>query len=351
MVLNNALTLAFLAFISCGFSTVHPSVPMPVERALAANETTPVIIITVDGVMWQDVFGPKGRELLPNTYHAADTHGTVLGAPGHGGTISASGPNFVSMPGYTELFEGRTHTGCYNNLCDGATVTTVADEVRAQHPDPSSVAVISSWERIADAATTDDGNFVVSAGSDTAQGHPELLVDDADTDQAYLAGLWVPSYPGHFEYRPDHFTSKLALAYLRAHRPSFMFIGLGDTDEYGHRGDRPRYEQAMREADALVGDVLSELKSMGEWGEKTLVLVTADHGRANNFCDHGGDHPESARTWLFALNGPAASGGFVSAPTARHLADIAPTIRAVVGLPPSSGASSGQVMNELLLVR
>lgn len=341
MKLLRALVTAFLAFVSCGAGTTRESVPFPMERVVQEDETNPVIVVTVDGVRWQDVVGPNGPLNVPNLYRAG---GAILGAPGHGEPFTASGPNFVSLPGYTELFEGRTHTGCFDNFCNGATVPTLIDEIRAQHTDPTSVAVIASWERIAFAATLRPESLVVSAGSVRAEGHEHDLLD-GETRRAYQAGLGVPAWPGHADYRPDKFTAPIALAYLREKHPAFLFVGLGDTDEYAHRDNHLGYSRALHEADAFVGRLLHELDQMGERGRRTLLLVTADHGRASNFTDHGGGHPESARTWLFAIGGAAR--GFVSSPIARHLADIAPTIRSVVDLPVNP-LSDGVSLTELL---
>ena len=72
---------------------------------------------------------------------------------------------------------------------------------------------------------------------------------------------------------------------------------------------------------------------MGARGRHTTVLVTADHGRARNFADHGPRFPESGRVWLVAAGADVAQRGFVDA--SRHtLSDVAPTIRALLGIAP-----------------
>jgi hypothetical protein len=349
--LVGALATVFLAFVSCGAGfgrTLREPALMPIEQQVPDVATNPVIIVTIDGVMWQDAFGSQSHELMPNTWRAVEARGSALGAPGHGEAFSASGPNFVSLPGYTELFEGRTRTGCTTNFCDGATAPTLADEIKAQHVDePASVAVIASWDRIANAATISSFDLVIDAGSAQAQAGEAVLLENPHTQWAYHAGYHVNSWPGHGDYRADRDTASLALAYLQVNRPAFLFIGLGDTDEYAHRGDRPRYEASLRYADQVIGSVFEELRQMGRRGEMTTVIITADHGRANNFRDHGGDHPESAQSWLFVVGPRISRGMYVSAPVPRHLADIAPTVRFLVGLPVNL-LSDGTVMRELL---
>lgn len=344
------VSAVLVAFMSCAAGTaLRENVPWPNPPRVADEDTTPVVIVTIDGVMWQDVFGPDGHALMPNTWAAVESSGVVVGAPGHGETFSHSGPNFVSLPGYTELFEGRARHRCANNFCNGATIPTLADEIRAQHNDPSSVAIITSWERIPWAATLSPNHMLVSAGSIEAQGNEQLFVNDLHLSHLYAAGRGVRAWPGHADYRPDSYTIPLALEVLTSKEPAFLFMGLGDTDEHAHHNDRPRYLQALRQADDAIGQLIARLRAMGERGRKTLVIVTADHGRAHDFMNHGAQWPESARSWLFAFGGPAKHGTYASAPVPRHLADIAPTIRAVVGLPPNS-SSDGQVMTEVVQI-
>src|SRR6266404_2013472 len=106
----------------------HAALP-PVAR----RQTRNVIIVTIDGVRWQEVFGGvdeqlahsagmskcevlAGRELTPNLHRHFVDRGVVVGAPGYG-QMEASGPNFMSLPGYEEIFTGRT-SSCTSNFCD-----------------------------------------------------------------------------------------------------------------------------------------------------------------------------------------------------------------------------------------
>jgi hypothetical protein len=306
--------------------------------AATEDEATPVVLVVLDGVRWQEVFGGvdgelsgerrDARDLLPNVYTALGTRGAILGAPGHGRTIAASGPNFVSLPGYTEIFEGRPPTKCQDNECGGARGPTIADEIRAGVARNSDVAVFASWERIGVAATREPSRIVVSAGRTDVREN-------------------IDPYPGYGAFRPDRYTAALALQYLDSQRPAFLFVGLGEPDEYAHRGDYAGYLASLQFADDFIGRLLASLDRMGERGRRTLVLITSDHGRARDYRDHGGQFPESARVWLAAFGGPVRARGFAAAPEPRHLADIAPTIRAALGRKPDDAQSSGMPLSEL----
>jgi hypothetical protein len=71
---------------------------------------------------------------------------------------------------------------------------------------------------------------------------------------------------------------------------------------------------------------------MGARGRHTTVLVTTDHGRAYGFRNHGAKYPESGRVWLVAGGGDIHGRGLVAAARRHTLSDIAPTVRALLGI-------------------
>ena len=139
--------------------------------------------------------------------------------------------------------------------------------------------------------------------------------------------------PGVGNFRRDRFTAELALHHLATEQPDVLYVGLGEPDEYGHRDDYAGYLAALSYADAFVGRILDTLDHMGPRGSRTHVVVTADHGRARDFKGHGGAFPESARVWLFAAGPSITARGLVASSRERHLADVTPTLRSLVGLP------------------
>ncbi len=104
--------------------------PAPSVRAghAAPRARIQVVVVALDGVRHQDVFGGvdanlarkyglpaervvSGAQLMPHL-HELIARGAALGAPGAGFPISASGPDYVSLPGYSEILTGSTASGC-----------------------------------------------------------------------------------------------------------------------------------------------------------------------------------------------------------------------------------------------
>jgi hypothetical protein len=318
-----------------------------------------VVVITLDGVRWQEVFIGVERDraraqglaegavvdaatLMPNLHWLSSTRGAAIGAP-NAGAMYASGPNFVSLPGYFELFSGNRKGKCTANDCRRVEMPTLADEL-ARDGDPGAVAVFASWPQLARAASIDPDRILLSAGRGGTN-KPELF--DTPTLAALAEqGDAASPKPGHGAYRPDGSTAALGLAYLRSKRPRFLFVGLGDPDEHAHHDDYAAYLGALREADAFIGEVAVSLSAMSASGASTLLVVTTDHGRADGFTDHGARHPESARVWLVAAGDSVRARGRVRSPQPRYLADVTATIR-VLGAVDSQVDHPGAVLSEL----
>jgi hypothetical protein len=312
-----------------------------------------------DGVRWQEVFGgvdralarvrgvnpnawASPRALMPNVHHWLDTQGMALGAPGHGAEMVAGGQQRISLPSYREIFSGKIDSGCQSNDCPRSPGRTVADDV-FEASGPRDVAVIASWPNIARAASAEPTRFVLTTGRKLVGRGDVLRADDVIASMLDV-GAHASAFPGSGDYRPDALTGRIALRYLATARPRFLFVGLGDADEYGHRNDYRGYLTAVHEADAFLGELSVTLDAMGERGRHTTVLVTTDHGRAYNFRDHGMWHPESGRVWLMASGADVHGRGFVAASRRHTLSEIAPTVRTLLGVEGGEGEPLAEVV-------
>ena len=358
---RSALGIAAFALASSVLAT--PGAPSVARTRAEERNAGPVqvVVVTLDGARYREIFegieprlaaerGPISgtvndpAELMPNL-HRLMNDGAALGAPGHGASISASGPQFLSLPGYSEIFTGRRVTGCADNGCQGTSARTIADEL-AEQPRGWKSAVVTSWPDIERVAGRNE-HVAVSAGRHAGATRSRFERADAVGVALRKAEAQAP-WPGNGDFRRDRSTAELSLAYLRAEQPDYMFVGLGETDEFAHQGNYAGYLEALREADRYLGELSAELAARAQSGVRTALFVTADHGRAAAFKDHGQAFPESARVWLVASGRAIAARGLVASPLERHLADITPTVRVLFGLPADRGESAGFPLWELL---
>lgn len=308
-----------------------------------------VILVTLDGVRWQEVFEGIDRartkeeamdapHLWPNVYRLLRERGVALG--GGNVPISATGPNFMSLPGYTEILMGHSPVACGDNDCGPVKEPTLVDEIlNGGHQ----AAVVASWERLERAVAKDPRDAFVTTGRNggTKSAHEGAL------GRRVAAYQKTKPEPGGGDFRLDRYTGEIGLAVLRERHPTFLMIGLGEPDEYAHGNDYPGYVRSLRACDAFLGELFKVLDAMGERGARTAVFVTADHGRGHDFQNHGGGYVESARTWLLAFGAGIEARGVTQLNEPRHLADIAPTMRTLLGMPADHHPYAGHSLDEI----
>jgi hypothetical protein len=126
-----------------------------------------------------------------------------------------------------------------------------------------------------------------------------------------------------------------AIDFLRGARPPH-------ADELG------RYLNVVRTADAQLGRLFRALRERG-LADDTLVVVTGDHGEAfgapHRDVGHGGGlYEEEVRVPLVLWNPRLFSPGRRIATIGGHV-DLAPTIAALLGLPPAAGWQGASLLD------
>ena len=120
-----------------------------------------------------------------------------------------------------------------------------------------------------------------------------------------------------------------AIAWFKETKPTFLFIHLDHVDHAGHHDGHgtPEYYASVEVADQLIGEILQGIKEAGV-ADRTLVLVTADHGGVAK--GHGGaTMAEIEIPWI--LTGPrVAKGKQIKEPVNTY--DTAATVAYAFGL-------------------
>jgi len=307
------LAIVSLAGCTTSFEETPPErCPSRSEVAATGGDRSPVVFIAIDGSRWQDIFEPSSPDLVPVLHRMGNDEGVIVGA-NPDVPIRASGPDFVSLPGYTEMLTGAPPT-CRDNSCIRTGIATILDRAFEAG---LTVAAFGSWSRVERACTVHPGRFIVSTGHEDGT------------------------------YRPDEETITVALDHFVTAKPDLLFVSLGDTDEDAHRNDVDAYHRSLTRADTFVGGVRTALDAMGERGRSTYVFVTADHGRADNFTEHGEKYPESSRVWLVASGPRIHARGGIASPYERRLSDIGATIASLMALPATGTPCGGEPLSEL----
>lgn len=249
---------------------------------LGLFQSPEIILITLDGVRWQEIYQGtdsllykdkiSSRELFPNLYNRFVDQGIAIGATE---PMVASGPNFISLPGYLEITRGYPSSDCQTNSCDPILHESIFFWF-------NSAAVFSSWQNIRKAVPNKDYIYI-----------------DIES-----------------KYRKDYLTEKAAIDYLNCHDPNFIWISFGDMDEWAHANNYNNYLESLKYADKFIGVIVNKYPNSN-------IIITTDHGRSYDFKSHGRDKV-SQRVWLMMRGPRIPSKGLVNIKSS--LSDINPTI-------------------------
>jgi hypothetical protein len=131
----------------------------------------------------------------------------------------------------------------------------------------------------------------------------------------------------------DVFTMGAARSALERRQPRVLFIGLGETDEWGHGRRYDLYLDAANKSDRFLAEMWAWLQKDPRYKDKTALLITTDHGRGStraDWTDHGRNVPGAEFIWI-AVMGPEMPPLGERESVEVTQSQIAATIAAVVG--------------------
>ena len=121
---------------------------------LASAGQPNVILVTLDGVRWQEVFrgsdpvldqGNRVPVILPSLWQTLLPQGVLLGNNDQGTGMEISNPDAISLPAYHSILSGLTPS-CHSNECGRMPHETLPERLVRELALPRlKVATISSW--------------------------------------------------------------------------------------------------------------------------------------------------------------------------------------------------------------
>jgi hypothetical protein len=318
-----SLKLFFLWPLSIGVLLAAPPQQPPGQPARN------VLVVTMDGMRWQEVFGGMSRDLLtpksggvsdasglegrfgaatpeqrreklmPFFWTALAGQGQVFGDPSHNSTARVTNGLRFSYPGYNEILTGFADPRVNSNDKVANPNVTVLEWLNRRPGFTGKIAAFASWELLPWILNT-ERSHIPSNGD----GMP---VVDAQTERERTLNEFAADLPPYWgETRADAPTGFGALEYLKKNRPRVLFVMLGETDEWAHGRRYDLYLDAAWRNDRFIRRLWETAQSLPEYAGRTALVLTTDHGRGNtaeNWTGHGEKVPESDQIWM-AVMGP-----------------------------------------------
>jgi hypothetical protein len=333
-----------------GVAIALASVSAQPARAPARN----VVVITIDGLRWQEMFTGAGREyfkkeksgepgaaeqrfwretagerraaLLPFLWGTVAARGQIFGDRSKKSRAHVTNGLWFSYPGYNEMFSGAADPRVDSNDKVPNPNITVLEWLNARPGFQGRVAAFGSWDVLPFILNTGRSHLPVGSGF--------TPVPRPKTDRERVINDLALDLPAYWDYGPfDAPIVYAALECLRTDKPRVLYLMLGEGDEWAHEGRYDLYLDAAFRADRFIRRVWDTLQSMPEYANQTTLLVTTDHGRGatvGDWTDHGRKVPAAESTWIAAL-GPGVPPLGVRESVTVTTSQLAATIAAAVG--------------------
>jgi hypothetical protein len=264
-----------------------------------------LILITIDGLRWQEMFSgadpallnnkkfvledrhvkekfwhdneAKRRQLLmPFMWKTVAKRGMIIGNRNIGSNMSVSNTWHFSSPGYSEIFTGIVDHSINSNEKILNLQVSFLEWLNNKETYQKKLATFGSWDVFPYILNKERSQLHINAGFDSAKGY-------ALSDEAKLSNDLQKEIPSPWHnVRLDSFTYRYAKDYLLTVQPKVMIISLGETDDFAHDGHYDSYLTSAHQTDAFIADLWHTLPG---YKDNTVLLITTDHGRGSNADD------------------------------------------------------------------
>ncbi len=332
-------------------------------RAAAQVAEPKVVLVTLDGLRWQEVFygadetiakqrryepsavnlqplltGNRAENLMPFLHTVVKKRGLLVGDQHRHSVMRVSNPWQVSYPGYSELLTGIADPRISSNQAINNPHISVFEWLAQQPSMQQKVAAFGSWRLFPFILNRARSGLMINAGFESF---------DAFTNEkiSWLNKLQRQTPSPFAEVRQDIFTQQFALEYLRQAKPRLLLIAFGETDDYAHAGHYPQYLAAAQRADQFIAEIWQQLQQDPYYKDQTTLVITTDHGRgdtAHTWSRHGVSRQFSSLSrqdpvhgadgiWLGMLGPQIAARGVVTTREPWQQKQIASTIGQLLG--------------------
>ena len=330
------------------------------------TRTKNVIIVTLDGMRWEEIFGGidldilnnkrftkdsaemagkywnenvaiRRQKLFPFLWNTIGEHGQLYGNRNNSSLVNNANPYWFSYPGYNEIFTGYPDTAVNSNDKNLNKNKNVLEYINSQPGYKGKVAAFSTWDVFPYILNKWRSGIYVNSDTDT-------MTDN--NDRYKLINDIQRLTPKPIGARPDILTYIAAREYFKVNRPRVLYIAFDETDDYAHAGQYDQYISSAHAEDGMLADIWQLVQSMPEYKDQTTLLVTCDHGRGNaikeQWRDHGQKVHDAGQIWIAVIGPDTKALGEVKTSSPLYQKQIAPTIAALLGLQfiPDHGSSS-----------
>lgn len=339
----------------------------------AQDNNTKVVLITLDGLRWQELFSGADPLLVANTTYVHDTTdlkkhfwkenpkarrealmpffwsevskiGQIHGNRNLGSKVDLTNKMWFSYPGYNEILTGKADDAriASNDKINNPN-TTILEIANNDAKYNGKVAAFGSWDVFPYIVNEERSGVPVNAGFEIAQGN------DLTEREKFLNELQpkVPSPWG--TVRLDAFTHHYALEHMKKSHPEFIFISYGETDDFAHDGEYDAYLKSAYNTDSLIKELWDFTQTDPFYKSNTVFIITTDHGRGTDpletWTGHGNEVKNAGGVWMALFGKGVTALGEISKDEQLYSNQIAPTILELLSLKGDPSKMNGKTID------
>ena len=337
------------------------------------NKTENVILITLDGFRWQEVFNgadssfmrqqvslkdpnlkekywrndlaERRKALLPFFWSTLAAQGQIYGNRTLGSKVNITNDQLFSYPGYNEILTGSADNERINsNDKIYNPNTTVLEFLNNQPAFKGKVAAFSSWDVFPYIINDKRSGVYVSTGV-------QEVKDGKLTEAEKMLNKMILNLPNPLrDVRLDAFTFYYGLEYLKKNKPRVLYFAFDETDDFAHHGEYAAYLNSANYTDKFISELWAYLQTDPKYKNKTTLIITSDHGRGDDvesWKHHGEKVPVADRIWFAALGPDTPALGEIKTEQQIYQNQIASTIASLLGMDFKTDKKVGDIISSV----
>lgn len=242
---------------------------LTIPYAGAEERPAYIVLATIDGLRWQDLFRGADPALVADQRYRARyvdvadraqaltpfllsfaQGGALIGDRDHGSCARVANAYWFSYPGYAEMLSGRPNLNARSNQAIPNQDVTVLERLTRRPEFAGEVRVYAEWDVVPSILNVERSHIPVFIPRDEGAPHDPQVIGAA---HAVFASL-----------------------------PRVTWIALGDTDNRAHEGDYEAYLRAATDADNFLRELWQDIEADPRTAGRTTLIITTDHGRGGN---------------------------------------------------------------------
>ncbi|MCK0068279.1 alkaline phosphatase family protein [Kordiimonas laminariae] len=278
------------------------------SASVAADKATEtVVLITIDGLRWQELFtgvdraffdqkdyiaykkthgdfkkkywrktgDERRRVMMPFFWDTVGKEGQLYGNRAKGSIGNITNQFHFSYPGYSEILTG---------FADDARITsndkipnpnrTILEWLNGKPAHKGKVAAFGSWDVFPYIVNESRSGVPVNAGFEAYDESVSPRVKELNKLQEQIPSPWDT-------VRLDAFTMGFAREAMAKEKLDLVYIAMGETDDFAHDGHYDLYVDAAHRTDQMISDLWVWFQSDKRYSGKTTMIITTDHGRGS----------------------------------------------------------------------